>query len=273
MAQEAKPERIAPGTLTDEDIKHLSSSGELILRNFDPECVKQACYELRAGAVYYDLSQKPEKRIDVPSGEYILLKPRQMVVIITMEEVRLPNDILGRILTKGQLSSIGILPVNTYADPGFDGQLGIVLFNASTSYLKINTGDTIAKIEFSKLSKSVERPYNGQHGYHTKIWPIPRDKILSKEEIKADSRILAPDIELERSYGSEVSNAMSRICRYERRLILSGCAYFTLMLVLLKFTSTQTATSLWIAIGSGVAVNLITALATIKVTSLFEGNK
>src|SRR5262249_11293192 len=159
-----------------------------------------------AGSVYYELDGVTKSRNAIrhelggPS-EYVLLKPRQFVCVITLESLRLPANILGRILTKGQLFSVGVIPVNTYADPGFEGNLGIVLTNISNNYLKIKQNDPIAKIEFSKLRQPVEKPYVGQHGYQTKIWPIPVDMILTEAEILADPRIKNPLEELERVSG------------------------------------------------------------------------
>ena len=88
-----------------------------------------------------------------------------------MERISLPDRLLGRVLAKGQLFSIGILPVCTYADPGFDGRLGITLFNFSRHYISIKPGQPIAKIEFSILpdrwegltkASMVSRPRFGQ---------------------------------------------------------------------------------------------------------------
>ena len=113
--------------------------------------------------------RKKNNRYVLKEGYNLLLKPKQTLVVITMESLRLPANVLGRILTKGVLFSIGILPVNTYADPGFSGRLGLVLHNLSNSYIRITPGDPIAKIEFSRLQNAVHRPYEGQHGYQTKF--------------------------------------------------------------------------------------------------------
>ena len=81
-----------------------------------------------------------------------------------------------------------LLPVNTYADPGFQGNLGIILHNNSINYLKIKEDELIAKIEFSALQHPVQKRYNGQHGYKTKIWPIPVEYSLTNDEIKSDNK-------------------------------------------------------------------------------------
>src|SRR5690606_27101020 len=122
----------------------------------------------------------------------------------------------------------GLLPVNTYADPGFQGNLGIILHNSSTNYLKIKEDELIAKIEFSVLNEPVQKPYNGQHGYKTKIWPIPVEYYLSEREIKSDSRIGSVDEEINQIYGERYSSIIKMLLGVERKLIIATISYFTI---------------------------------------------
>jgi dCTP deaminase len=226
---------IPNGTLNDVQIQRLcEEQGTLIRRNFERLNIKQACYELRASNIYYELDEN-EKKIDisVTGHQYILIKPKQSVVIISMEELELPNNIIARILSKGKLFSIGLLPVNTYADPGFSGNLGIVFYNSSHDFIKILPGESIAKIEFSKLEVPVARDYEGQHGYQTQIWPIPKEMRLTENEIKDDSRILKIDDEIIRMFGLRFTDVIYRLFKFEKVLIFSAIAYvfFSILLI------------------------------------------
>jgi len=222
------------GTLNDTAIETQCSKGILISKYYKAENVSQACYELSAGNIYYDSGQN-FKRIDIIDEKfgYILIKPKQSVVIITKEELNIPYNVIGRVLTKGKLFSIGLLPVNTYADPGFQGNLGIVLHNNSTNYLKIKEEELIAKIEFSVLNEPVKKNYNGQHGYKTKIWPIPIGYSLSDIEIESDSRIGSFDEEINQIYGERYSSIIKMLLGVERKLIIATIAYFTISLLIL----------------------------------------
>ncbi|MFZ4662555.1 MAG: dCTP deaminase domain-containing protein [Caldilineaceae bacterium] len=200
------------------------------------------------------------KKYNLKEGEYILVKPKQLIVIISLETISLPSDILGRILTKGKLFSIGLLPVNTYADPGFYGKLGIVFYNLSNNFLKIYPEEPIAKIEFSKLMDSVEIPYRGQHGYQTNIWPIPNDMVLSQQEIQNDTRISSTEEEITRSYGTGIGRIIQRIFRFERFLILAATSYLLLSMLLIyamQGTDWITPTT---SIVLGVVSNMVTSL-------------
>ncbi len=248
------------GTLSDNDIKKLCKKNILIESNYSEDRVKQACYELRCGNIFYDLSKniknpKPQK---ISNSNYILLKPKQTLVVITHESLRLPNDILGRILTKGVLFSIGVLPVNTYADPGFSGHLGIILSNISNSYIKIYPGEPIAKIEFSRLEHPVSQPYQGQHGYQTRIWPIRNDLILDPTEIKNDPRIGNTFEELELSYGKDLAKVIKRVFDYERKLLLFTSIYLMIMILLIAIMAGTQWIDKTIAVILGVIANVIT---------------
>ncbi|MEK4051606.1 MULTISPECIES: dCTP deaminase domain-containing protein [Bacillus] len=257
------------GTLNDQDIIDFCNDGKLITENFSLKNVKQACYELTASNIYYDISNAHQKHT-LKENEYILIKPKQIVVILTAESLYLPNDMLGRILTKGKLFSVGLLPVNTYADPGFQGKLGIVFSNISNNYLKITQGDAIAKIEFNKLEMAVSRPYSGQHGFETGVWPVLTEYILNSEEIKSDKRIQNTSTEIELSYGKKFTSVIKRIEQYERRFLLATILYLIITLVLIGvFSGTEWLNTIaTVAIGLG--VNIIYGLLAFFLTQFKE---
>uniref|UniRef100_UPI0020C17F97 hypothetical protein n=1 Tax=Lysinibacillus sp. D3C2_S12 TaxID=2941226 RepID=UPI0020C17F97 len=72
------------GTLNDQDIFNFCEQGILITENFSKKNVKQACYELTASNIYYDNSNSYQK-YNLIDGDYILIKPKQIVVILTAE--------------------------------------------------------------------------------------------------------------------------------------------------------------------------------------------
>jgi len=249
------------GTLTDDRIEKLCDRGILIAQNYKKENIVQACYELTASSIYYDINDN-FKRIDIDEDKfnYILIKPKQSVVIITQEELNIPPDIIGRVLTKGKLFSIGLLPVNTYADPGFQGNLGIVLHNNSINYLKLKVGGAVAKIEFSALQEPVNKPYSGQHGYKTNIWPIPVEYCLTKEEEENDLRIRSTAEEISQIYGSRYTGVISRLLIVEKKLLIAAAFYFIFSILLITFFVKDN-NSNWVAnllaVGLGLVSNIL----------------
>jgi deoxycytidine triphosphate deaminase len=176
--------------LADHEIADAIARKELVL-DADPEGCKGACYELRMGDVYYDLTED-EKRYPVPSGGDVLIKPGHRVVLITHERLALNDKVFARIVSKGSLFSIGLSAVATYADPGFHGRIGIVTQNISDKYIVLPLLEPIAKVDFTILETSASHPYRGQHGYETKMWPVQKQLQKTREELAGDPRLVAP---------------------------------------------------------------------------------
>jgi dCTP deaminase len=201
-------------TLADEDIAAALAHGTLI-RGGAPQYLGPACYELRMGYVYYDLTEG-DKRIDVTDLGTVLIKPGHRVVLITLEEVDIPLKIVGRVISKGSLFSVGLSPVSTYADPGFVGHLGIVTQNLSDKYIQLSVGERIAKIEFSVLSRETARPYRGQHGFQTNIWPIRHELQKTYDEIRTDPRVEKEETEAYRLLPRVTADALRHVQRRQR---------------------------------------------------------
>ena len=258
------------GTLTDQDIKKYVSEKKLISDNFDAKLIKQACYELRASNIcYYLVGADLEKKV-IQENEEILLRPNQIVVIITKETLNIPADILGRIMTKGRLFSLGVNAVNTYVDPGFVGRLGIVFQNQSTRYLKVPVGGAIAKIEFSKLHESVKDTYHGQHGYETNIWPLDKDYFVGTKELKEKFNIVDPLDEIGLLYGESLELVFKRVLKFERRMIIGFIIYSVITLLYLGFVYWMNGSDRWfleplVSIAVGVLANIIFGIVSMFV--------
>mgnify|MGYP003576529820 CR=1 FL=1 len=174
-------------TLSDHEIAAEIAAGRLIRQGGDAQ-LSGASYELRLGNVYYDLTES-DRPIHIAEGQSILIKPGHRVVLITYEELCIPKNILARVVSKGSLFSVGLSPAATHADPGFTGRMGIVTQNMSDKYIVLPQLMSIAKVDFTVLSAEVKRPYIGQHGYHTEIWPIKYQLQKTYSEVAADPRV------------------------------------------------------------------------------------
>jgi dCTP deaminase len=206
-------------TLSDADISAAMARGQLI-KNGDAGQVSGACYELRLGNVYYDLTES-DHPIQVTPGQDILIKPGHRVVLITYEELEVPHDMLTRVVSKGSLFSIGLSPVATYADPGFSGNLGIVTQNISDKYILLPQLEPIAKADFTQLTGNVTRPYRGQHGFRTQIWPIKHQLQKSYAEVAKDPRVQS---EKEEGYRLLPQATAEVVRKLEYRRVLSDGA-------------------------------------------------
>lgn len=237
-------------TLSNVDIEARMHAGTLV-QGGNAAQVGPACYELRMGTIYYDLTEG-DKRIDATVFGNILIKPGHRVVLITLEELVIPDDVIARVTSKGSLFSVGLSPVSTYADPGFQGNLGVVTQNLSDKYIQIPIGESIAKVDFSLLSSSTTRPYHGQHGFKTQIWPIKHHLQKSYQDIRSDPRVESEDHEAYRILPQATASALRQLVSKQRRID------WALLVVLLVSTLILASLSQkWLDPVLGVVTNLI----------------
>ncbi len=235
---------IPKGILTDTDIKEACLKGFLIVKNYDENQISQTCYDLRIGEVAYCLS-KPEnnRRIEIVKynengsikEEYpLIIKPFDVVTIATYEEVHLPSDVVARIISKGYLFSLGLTPVITFVDPGFNSNLGISIINLSRKNVKLNYKESVCKIEFERLSKSVKKPYShGSHDSIMKNWFFDTSKFTDNRIIKDEEieKIIRDDVEY---FGEPLDSIYAKIRKMEKPInILKLIVYLIIGLIIL----------------------------------------
>jgi dCTP deaminase len=248
--------------LTDGDIAAEMAAGRLV-RNGEPGQLGPACYELRMGRIYYDLTEDA-RRIDVGEGGKVLIKPGHRVVLITHEELIIPPHIIARIISKGSLFSVGLTPVCTYADPGFPGNLGIVTQNISDKYIELPVGESIAKVDFSRLSKPVDRPYQGQHGYQTEIWPIKYHLQKTYAEVSRDPRVDSEKVEAYKLLPQATADLLRGMERRQRLIDVAIVAAVFINAALLCVISTNLVDTMVGIIGNLIASAIVGAIVLVS---------
>lgn len=80
--------------------------------------------------------------------KYVTLEPGDYVLMNTIENVNLPEDICGHIFTRSTLYRCGILFLCTQIAPGYSGELTFGLKNISEFPVKIEMGARVAHVQF-----------------------------------------------------------------------------------------------------------------------------
>jgi dCTP deaminase len=250
------------GNLTDGEIGAELVAGRLI-RNGEQEQIGPACYELRMGRVYYDLTEGA-RRIEVREGEKVLIKPGHRVVLITQEELIIPPNMMARVISKGSLFSVGLSPVCTYADPGFPGNLGLVTQNISDKYIELPVGEAIAKVDFALLSKPVDHPYQGQHGYQTEIWPIKYHLQKTYAEVSRDPRVESEKAEAYKILPHATAVLLRDMEKRQRLIDVAIIAGLFVNAVLLCVISTKLVDTMIGIIGNLIASGIVAMIVVVS---------
>lgn len=113
------------------------------------------------------------KEIDLACGYE--LKPREYMYSSSVEKVSIPVDMCGIVLPRSSFSRLGlILPISSYANPGYSGNLPIVIYNASNSIIKIPPYIRIMQLVLCEI-KGEAIPYDSHKDskYQGEISPTP----------------------------------------------------------------------------------------------------
>lgn len=122
------------------------------------------------------------EEIDLAKGFW--LEPQDYLYASSIEKIEIPKNMCGIILPRSTFARIGlILPISSYANPGYKGNLPIIIFNASKAKVRIPPYIRIMQLIFCEI-KGEARAYNEQRDskYHDENLGNPK---LNDIELKA----------------------------------------------------------------------------------------
>ena len=147
------------GVLHKEAIISLLNAGTL-LKNADINNVQPASYDLRLGDMIWCKSNWFTLTREKPTAK---IPPYSYIIVKALEDANFPKFIIGRYDLKLSLFFEGVTLSNgPQVDPGYQGGLLCLLFNASDKDVGINLDEHFATIEFLTTSKVTEG-YSGPH--------------------------------------------------------------------------------------------------------------
>ena len=163
--------------LSDRDIKKGLKDGRIIIKP-KPDLEKQlgSCsIDLRLGNKFrvFDISQFPyidpvkkdysneiTKIIEVAKDGFFIMQPGDFVLAVTLESVKIPADLMGRLEGRSSLGRLGLVVHSTASifDPGWDGKPVLELGNLGRMAIKLTCGMRICAMTFEELT-SPATPY------------------------------------------------------------------------------------------------------------------
>ncbi|MCD6341365.1 MAG: dCTP deaminase [Thaumarchaeota archaeon] len=158
--------------LSDFDLWNYIKSGRLVIEPFRDDVVRENGLDLRIGDQIARM--KPLSKIfnvheddvgefyELEKGESFVIKPREHVLLHTVEYIKLPLDLMGFVNLRSSYARIGLSIPPTIIDANFEGQLTIELIGGEFP-VKLYAGDRFIHVVFAKLSSPVEKPYAGKY--------------------------------------------------------------------------------------------------------------
>ena len=161
--------------LSDRTIKEEIARGRLIIEPLERACIQPASIDVRLDRkllvfrnwrppFYIDVKKDLEgltEIVEIEDEKPFFLPPGEFVLASTLEDITLPDDIVGRLEGKSSLGRIGLLIHSTagYVDPGWRGHLTLELSNVAKLPITLYYGMKIGQISFLRLTTAAERLY------------------------------------------------------------------------------------------------------------------
>lgn len=94
-------------------------------------------------------------------GEPFIIHPGDFVLGVTLEKVKLPDDIVARAEGRSSLGRLGIIIHSTagFIDAGFEGTITLEITNINTVPVALYPGMRIGQLAFETMSSPAEVPY------------------------------------------------------------------------------------------------------------------
>jgi len=160
--------------LSDQTIREELASGRIGIDPLEEGCIQPSSVDLHVDRYFRVFRNHSLRAIDVKEDQeeltelvqigpddVLMLHPGEFVLGSTVERVRLPNDLVGRLEGKSSLGRLGLLIHSTagFVDAGWDGYLTLELSNVANLPITVYPGMKIGQISFLRMTTPAEVPY------------------------------------------------------------------------------------------------------------------
>jgi dCTP deaminase len=155
--------------LSDSEIASLLRADPPLLTNFPipsdwdskDSLVQPSSLDLHVGEIFVPPKEEPKvgDPVDKRTKEY-MLQPGQTVVVDTLEELALPNNIAAFGFPPTSISNRAVLMTNPgHIDPGFKGSLSFTLINMGREQFVVTSGQPIVTLLLVRLTTPANKDF------------------------------------------------------------------------------------------------------------------
>ncbi len=132
---------------------------EILIDPFNEKSLQPAGYDLRVGKE----ATIDGRFVNVEKEGKVCIPPKTHALILTLERIKLPDDVMGDMKLRSSLAREGLLGSFAWVDPGWDGNLTLVVFNSSDNEIELAYGERFVQIAFIRLEEPAQNPYRGNY--------------------------------------------------------------------------------------------------------------
>lgn len=118
--------------------------------------------------------------IDQP-GEPFIVHPGDFILGVTLEKIKLPDNIVARVEGRSSLGRLGIIVHSTagFVDAGFEGTITLEITNINTVPVALYPGMRVCQLAFETMSSPAEVPYGKKKSSKYQGQVMPQESKLA----------------------------------------------------------------------------------------------
>lgn len=205
--------------LSDRDIRKKIESGDIVVTSSDGHHVKNinaSSLDLRLGHFFKIYNHSRQAILDpldkesfndvtkliriAQKGEPFIVQPGEFILGVTMERIKIADDLVARVEGRSSLGRLGIIVHSTagFIDAGFEGTITLEITNINRMPVALYPGMRVCQLAFQVMSSKAEIPYSkkktskyqGQNlPQESRIALDPEFLLLGNRERKITSKI------------------------------------------------------------------------------------
>lgn len=159
--------------LSDNDIRRMLNDGQISIEPLDEGQIGPASVDLTLGDEWYFFKDEYKRMVvdlkdtgfqeafEMKRAPEITLRPGELCLGKTLERIRLPNNVMGKLEGRSRYARMGVIIHTTSAlvQPGSDNHQVLEIVNLAPFPIKLHSGMRISQVVFELLETPTERPY------------------------------------------------------------------------------------------------------------------
>lgn len=193
--------------LSDRDIKAKIAQGDIVVSSPDGghlANIGASSMDLRLGRYFkiYDHTRhalldprNPEtfkdiaKLIEIENNDTpFIVQPNEFVLGVTLETVKIADDMVARVEGRSSLGRLGIIVHSTagFIDAGFEGTITLEITNINRMPVALYPGMRVCQLAFEMMSSEAEIPYHKKMSSKYQGQKLPEESRISTDPIFAN---------------------------------------------------------------------------------------
>ena len=186
--------------LSDRDIKARITKGDIVVTSPDNKHlpnVGASSMDLRLGRFFkiYDHTKYPvldpmqpdtfkdiARLVEIDEDKTpFIVQPGEFVLGVTMEKIKIANDLVARVEGRSSLGRLGIIIHSTagFVDAGFEGTITLEITNINRMPVALYPGMRICQLAFEEMSSEADVPYHKKSSSKYQGQELPQESRIA----------------------------------------------------------------------------------------------